>query len=201
MTDDGTSNKDRGFNLEDEILAEFEFLTEDYGFRVRQVNREWPCWVRYESEKVFVFVADERMHYDLYVSVGLLETTFHTHERSYSIQNIMEVAEAAVPSELWSFQTSSNEVARKLLHRIADYLRENGRPALEGDAAFYKQLESRNSQWFLLWQVEDVRRRAQEAWERRDYRKATELYGAVARHLTPAEEKKRLYCIRNLERG
>lgn len=141
MTDDGMSSEESGFNLAEEILVAFQFLTQDYGFRIRQVNREWPCWVRYESENVFVFVVDERMHYDLNVSVGQRKA-FHTHEFGYSIQSIMEAAEAPVPRELWNFQTSSDEVARKFLRRLASYLQEYGHPALGGDRPSTSGLKS-----------------------------------------------------------
>lgn len=198
MATAGTWDKERGFNLADEILAAFLFLTEEYGFRVGEVHRDWPCWVRYVSKRAFVFVSDERMHYDLTVNVRLRGNLVHPDEPGYTLDDILDTAEAPVPQELRQFQTGSDEIAKKFLRRMAEYLKEYGRPALEGDRSFYKKMAERRDALSRAGQIEDVRRRANAAWEKKDYKTAAELYGAIARHLTPAEDKKRLYCLRKL---
>jgi hypothetical protein len=199
MSDPDAPQENDTFDLVAEILSAFDFLIKEYGFRVAQMEADWPSWVRYESRKTFVWVGDERMHYDLTVAVGLRATLWRPEDYGYSIQEVLEAADAPVPRELQNFQTSSDVIARKFLYRMAGYLKEYGRLALLGDRALFKKMEKQDTRLFLESRIGSIRNGAQEAWEKKDYRKAYELYGLITRRLSPAEQKKRLYCIRKLK--
>ena len=121
-------------------MANFEFLC-SMGFK--QVTED-ETLVRYESDVVFVNVYHGRTSFDIGVEIGRLG-----RPDKYGLDSIiLEAGRDAWKAEGFDrspmFQVSKKEGVQNIVSKVALLVEKYGRPFLQGDAAFYAQLEKAN---------------------------------------------------------
>ncbi|MDA1101489.1 MAG: hypothetical protein O2967_21210 [Proteobacteria bacterium] len=169
--------------FEEHVRKEFSFLT---GLGFLEIESS-PTLVRYQNSDIEVTVYHGRQSYEIGVGV----TTFDTQ---YSIS---EIVRATDPEEFNNFRypmTTTEEGVVSGLERLSSLLKRYGSKALKGDQGFYLILDEQRKQWTEEYAldvlVEQLRPKANEAFRRKDYSSAVELYSRIKERLSPAELKK-----------
>lgn len=172
--------------------AAFAFLM-DLGFH--EVDAE-DTIVRYASDRVFFYVYHGRSSYELGIEVGL-----HGDDRGFSTLSLVRAASPAEAEKMRLFIAITPEEVHKGLAKLADQVKRYGPRALHGDEEFFALLKEQARAWAEAFAAEvryDQRLpKADEAFRRRDYAKAAELYESIRVSLTPAQLKKLEYAIKH----
>jgi hypothetical protein len=168
--------------------AAFEFLLQ-MDFRV--VERE-STRLRYESPTVFVSVYHGRSSYQVGLEIGRAND-----REKYSLHELLT---AAAPTEVEKArcQATNREGLNRCLAAIADVVQRTCRSVLKGDPAAFEDLRSAvapaRKVKTLQAQFGAILDCADQAWEAKDLRRATELY----QRARPALDKTRLRRIEYL---
>jgi hypothetical protein len=177
----------------DSVLTNFQFLTE-MGFN--PVQKE-VTFVRYESVNVFVNVFHGRASFELGVEIGIrCEPT----ER-VTLYDVVAWADALKREGFGQhviFQVSSPEGVQRFVPKLADLLRRYGQPFLRADTNAYTEvLEARSRatrDYERQVQLDDLRKRAEVAWNSKDFAGVVDLYGSVGSDVTSVESKRLAYA-------
>jgi hypothetical protein len=175
------------------VLANFSFLL-DLGFRPVQ---EEVTFVRYESPTVFVNIYHGRSSFELGVEVGGLGEPLE----AISLYDIISWA-GALDAEGFGqhvmFQVSSEEGVQQFVPRLASLVQRYGMPFLQGNYTAYTEvLEARShaaADYEKQVQLLDLRRRAESAWEAKNFAEVVELYGSMKPNMTTVEVKRLDYA-------
>jgi hypothetical protein len=177
----------------DEARAAFSFLL-DEGFRLAL---DGASLLEYESEASRVRV--EWAHRSGGVRVSLARRTAKAEPSWYSLSDILRLrGELRPPDEL---RVPDEGRLAPMLEQIGDDLRLHGKKALLGEKGFFRRLEMFRRMHEQVFQ-EDVRLRrlraaADEAWKRRDLRKARDFYAAMGSATTDIERARLEYAQKN----
>jgi hypothetical protein len=80
------------------------------------------------------------------------------------------------------------------LEKLSSLMKHYGRKAIEGDSKFFSILENQRKLWAEDYALdvlaEQLRPQANEAFRRKDYSKAADLYSRIKKRLSPIEIKK-----------
>ena len=183
------------------VLSSFRFLTEDYNFRAVKTEA---TFVRYESPHVFANVYHGRASFQLGFEIGRLNDGGGKEEQPYSLNMIIEHMGAQQATGYTFLQASTQARVEELVPKLASLVKSYAAPFLTGEPhAFEQLLETRlriSDRLHEEMRVRDVRQKADEAWQSRDYVVLADLYGCILEHLTPAETKKLEYVKKRLPR-
>jgi len=175
------------------VLSSFKFLG-DAG--LRPVQQEM-TFVRYESPEVFVNVYHGRASFELGVEIGRLKNP----NNKLTLYDIVAWAGAEKTEGLGqhvNFQVSSREGVQEFVPKLAALVKKHAAPFLRGDAAaFDSALEiqaERAKNYAKGVNLSQVRRKADAAWQAKDYALVVDLYGPVREDLTEVEAKKLVYA-------
>jgi hypothetical protein len=177
------------------VLAAFDFLTNQYGFRVKRIE---PTFVRYESPLVFVNIYHGRASYELGVQIGRLADDLSQEESAFSLADILDLNGAQDETCHALLQASTPETINKSVPLLASQIRRHAAPVLRGDPDVLAQLadvqSKKSDQLAKKWKLEDIRKEAQDAWHQKNYARVAELFDSIMEELTPAEAKKLDYA-------
>jgi hypothetical protein len=177
------------------VLSAFDFLTSRYGFVIKRIE---PTFVRYESANVFVNIYHGRASYELGVEVGRLADDLSKEESAFSLADILDLTKAHDKTGHTILQASTPETVDKFVPMLAALVSKYAAPILRGDSDVFARLtdvQSRKSDQLLKkWELEDIRKEAEDAWHQRNYAKVAELFESIQEELTPAEAKKLDYA-------
>lgn len=180
--------------FKDTVLASFKFLS-DLGLHLVE---EKPTFVRYESSDVFVNVYHGRASFELGVEIGRLKQPDEAKLTIYDIVAWAGAEKAEGFGQHVMFQVSSSEGVQEFVSKLALLVKKYGTPFLKGDATAYQAaLEARSraaADYVKQMNLRDVHRKAEAAWQAKDYGQVVELYGPLRKDLTEVEAKKLAYA-------
>jgi CRISPR/Cas system type I-B associated protein Csh2 (Cas7 group RAMP superfamily) len=96
------------------------------------------------------------------------------------------------------FQVSTKRGVENIVPKVARIVQKYGLPFVEGDEAFYDQLERVNERASMNFQrdqvVGQIRKEAEASWMAKDYRRVAELFQPIRDELTEIDRKKLEYA-------
>lgn len=178
----GTS--DRSYlNFEEKARKAFAFLGELAFSEIKAL----PTLVRYRKGGVEVDVYHGRQSYE----IGAGVTAFGTR---YAISEIIRAIDPDTAKQIHYAMATTPEGVAAGLEELSSLMDRYGGAALRGDLQFFSTLEKQRKFWAeehaLDVLVEQLRPQADEAFRRKDYSTAVELYSRIRQRLSPAELKK-----------
>jgi len=177
----------------DAVLSSFKFLA-DFGLHL--VKQEVTL-VRYESSEVFVNVYHGRASFELGAEVGRLTEP----NEKVTVFEIVAWAGAERAEGLGQhvmFQVSSHDGVQEFVPKLALLVQKYGALFLRADVSAYREAHEARSRAVVEHEkqvnLRDVRKKAEAAWQIKDYAQVLELYGPVRDDLTDVEAKKLAYA-------
>lgn len=175
------------------VLSSFKFLN-DVG--LRPVQQEM-TFVRYESPEVFVNVYPGRASFELGVEIGRLQEP----KNKLTLYDIVAWAGTEKVEGLGqhvTFQVSSREGVQEFVPKLAALVKKHTAPFLRADGAAFDsafEIQSERAKEYAKGvNLSQVRRKAEAAWQGKDYAQVVELYGPARQDLTEVEAKKLAYA-------
>lgn len=182
----------------EQVLRSFSFLTKEYDFRVVKTE---PTFIRFESSSVFVNIYHGRASFELGFEIGRLNDGSGKEESPHSLRTILELMGAQEGTGYTFLQASTQDRVKEFVPKLASLVKRYAAPALGGDPSTFEQLMDTDShishRLHQEMRLKDVRKRAAEAWQSRDYALLVDLYESIFEQLTPAEMKKLEYVKKN----
>ena len=177
-----TSNRSC-LKFEEKVRKAFEFLSE-LGFDEVETL---PTLVRYRKGNIEVDVYHGRQSYE----VGVGVTAFKTR---YAISEIIRAIDPATAESFHYPLATTPEGIVSALEELSLLMKRYGRSAIDGDSQFFSMLENQRKLWAEEYALhvlaEQLRPQADEAFRRKDYSKAADLYSQIRKCLSPTELKK-----------
>jgi hypothetical protein len=175
---------DRSYlNFEAKVRKAFAFLG-NLGFSEVEAL---PTLVRYRTNGVEVDVYHGRQSYE----IGAGVTAFGTR---YAISEIVRAIDPEAAKQVHYATATTPEGVAAGLEELSSLMEHYGRAALRGDSQFFSMLEKQRKCWAEEYDLdvlaEQLRPQADEAFRRKDYSTAVELYSRIRQRLSPAELKK-----------
>jgi hypothetical protein len=100
------------------------------------------------------------------------------------------------------FQESSKDQVRKLVRKLAEYVKKYAKPVLDGHHEIFEKMrilrKDKSDAYIREVELQNIREKADIAWKQKDYAKFVELYNPVKDDLTLAEGKKLDYAQKKL---
>jgi hypothetical protein len=179
------------------VLFNFQFLKK-FGFR--PVKEELTL-VRYESRDVFVNVYHGRASFELGVEIGRLKDPSH----KLTLHDVLAWA-GSEKSEGFGrhvmFQVSSPEGVQEFVPKLSALVEKYAPPFLRADPAAFDsalEIQSERAKGYAKGvSLSQLRRKAEGAWQAKDYGQVVDLYGPMRNDLTEVEAKKLAYAEQRL---
>ncbi len=173
-------------------LGEFSFLVSEYGLQC--VSTHAGC-VRYEGNSVFLSVLyDAGRSFELDVRIGQLGVLSDDPEMSFSLGEILKLAEVAEEEGYTHLQASDWHGMEKCLQRLAELSRKYLPDYLNNEATSFLKLSNFRGRECDNFEREaklrDVRRKAQVEWAGKNYLGVYRLYKEIELYLNKAEKLK-----------
>lgn len=170
-------------NFAEEARKAFAFLG-DIGFSEIEAL---PTLVRYRKGSVEVDVYHGRQSYE----IGAGVTAFGTR---YTISEIIRANDPEAEKQFRYPATTTPEGVVAGLGELSALMKRYGRLVLDGNPKLFSTLESERRTWSEEYALDvladQLRPQANEAFRKRDYAQAAELYSRIRERLSPAELKK-----------
>lgn len=198
MIDKTTTTADRlSLCFLSEARKAFTFLN-DQGFSEIEAL---PTLIRYEKKGVEVDVYHGRQSYELGVGITVLGVR-------YSLSEIIRVDSPEIWRNFRYPSMTTPEGVANGLEELGLLTRKHGSLALEGSSEFFSILDEKRKRWSEDYALdvlaEHVRPQAEEAFRKKEYPRAFELYSKIKERLSPAEIKKLSiaaeYCEENVKK-
>jgi hypothetical protein len=165
------------------VRKSFSFLI-DEGFTEIEAL---PTLVRYRNGNIEVNVYHGRLSYEVGCEVSLAGN-------SYPMSTILHVSDFEAASSYRVTAATTPEVLAMGIKKLSALLQRYGTAALRGDPHFFTRLEDQRKLFVHELALDclehQLRPQAADAFRRRDYLKAAELYGSFLERLSPVEVKK-----------
>ncbi len=146
-----------------------------------------PTLVRYRKDDVEVDVYHGRQSYEIGAGITACGTR-------YAISEIIRVVDIEIAKQFRYAATNTAEGVTTGLKELSFLMERYGSVALKGDLSFFSTLEKQRKLWSEEYALdvltEQLRPKADEAFKRRDYSTATDLYSRIRKRLSPVEIKK-----------
>lgn len=168
------------------VMSSFAFLTETYGFEYTHANE---TAAQYESS--FLSIA---IRYDPYSSEIDLSFSRPEVECPYSLAELMALNEIEFEWGGTYAQASTPQALRKVVHAFALVLRQYGAGLLAGDLKVFDQLTEKQRQCTARTELDEIRKRADEAWQKKDYAELAHLLEPIQAWLSPHESRRLEYA-------
>ena len=170
-------------NFEEKVRKAFAFLSELGFYEVEAL----PTIVRYRKGGVEVDVYHGRQSYEIGAGVSAFGTR-------YAMSEIIRAVDPNTAKRFRYVATTTPEGIVSGLEELSSLMKLYGREAIEGDSNFFSMLENQRKlgaeEYALDVLAEQLRPQADEAFRRKDYSKAADLYSRIKKRLSPAEIKK-----------
>lgn len=179
----------------DFVRKDFQFLEIEYNFKLTQAKTNLSnSSVRYESEKVFVGVYYHPARYECDAAIGLNSN----NNRSYSIGELLALEKDFDLTPNYSFdKLTQAEITERNVSWLASILQKYGEKYLQGNLPAFEKLrkDSETKAEIYTQKIinEQQRRKAEEAWKRKDYDAVVEIYKSIKNFLSQSEKKKLEY--------
>jgi len=161
----------------------FSFLV-DEGFTEIEAL---PNLVRYRNGDIEVGIYHELLSYEIGSGITVAGIC-------YSMSEIVRASDPEADFNYMEPNATTPEGVTAGVEKLSVLMQRYGAMALRGDPHFFSILKEQRRQWskeFSLDVLEyQLRPQAEDAFRRRDYPKAAELYGCIRKRLSPAEVKK-----------
>lgn len=171
------------FKFEEKVRSTFDFL---YKLGFDEI-KSLPTLVTYQKDDIKIDVYHGRQSFEIGVCISNLESEYTISEiiraidPSYAEHFFYDVAKT--PDSIYN---SLKSIASKVNHYCMD--------ALNGDPYFFSKLKYQRELWSERYALdvlaEQIRPQADEAFRKKDYSKAADLYSRIKKCLSPAELKK-----------
>lgn len=165
------------------VRESFSFLV-DGGFAETEAS---PTVVRYRNGDIEVGVYHEPRRYELEADIAVTGIR-------YALSEIMRASDPDAISYYPITTTTKPEVIAAAIEKLGVLMQRYGMAALRSGPHFFSMIDEQRKQGkekFALDVLErQLRPQAEEAFRRKDYSKAAELYGRIRERLSPAEAKK-----------
>jgi hypothetical protein len=178
------------------VKASFAFV-ENYGLTLIQ---EEVTLVRYRSDRVILTVYHGRSSYEIGIQFARVESSGD----AFSLYEVAKWAKNGRIEEMPTVgcQTSSRDGVQKFVPQLAETVRQYGEPLLRGDDTAYRAIGEQRSRDATEYTREvhlgAIRRKAETAWQKKDYEELIGLYGGVKDFLTKSELMKLHYAEKQL---
>jgi hypothetical protein len=187
-SDDSKSEADRTqLNFMGEVRNKFAFLVE-LGFSEVEAG---PTLVRFRRGVLEVDLYHERQSYEIDAGITYLG------ER-YAMEHIIRAVDAEASERYHIWQSSTREGVATGLAELSSLMKRHCCPALRGDEQFFLTVkQQREVSWAAYLDKMDaaqVRPKADDAFHRKDYAAAADLFARIRNQLSPAELKKLEYA-------
>lgn len=170
-------------NFEENARKAFAFLCE-LGFAEIEAL---PTLVRYQKDGIEVNVYYGRQSHEIGASIIAFGNR-------YPISTIIRITDPKEFDHFHYTMASTPDGVAAALEDLSLLMKHYGRKALEGDFQFFLMLERQQRMWAEDYALDvltrQLRPQADEAFRKKDYLKATELYSRIKERLSPAELKK-----------
>lgn len=170
-------------NFANAVTERFAFL-DDRGFSVTELL---PTIVRYRKGDVEVDVYHGRQSYELGFGI-------ERHGVRYSLSDLIRTVDLQAGEQYRNFAATTQDGIAEGLTQLVGWVKRYCEPALRGDPEFFAALDRQRKIWAESYALDvlavQLRPKANEAFRRGNYRKASELYERIRLRLTPAELKK-----------
>ena len=196
--------EDRFSVYEKLVKSNFDFLAEDYGFELSNIERAGNGYIalKYLSEKVFVNLYYGSPGFELDFYIGRVGIEDKPDKEGFTSNDLTCLSDDLrwVDYKLYSAYSYENLV--KCLPKLADLLKVCGVDCLKGDPSSYEKIlfEKKRSinQWGKEQELKQAKKAASEAWKNKDYNKFVEVFDPVANELSASEKKKLDYARKQL---
>jgi hypothetical protein len=189
-----------GLGFEEAVRQSFRFV-DDYGLLLVESG---PTFVRYESKDVFLNVYHGRASYEMGVEIGRLSK----QAEKLNLYDVLNAKNALIKEGLsghTTFQASSREHVLMLVPKLSSLVKEYADLLLQADDEEYRtvleQESRRAAEETRAFQLNQVRRSAEQAWHDKQYDRLIDLYGPWRKHLTESETMKLSYSERHASEG
>lgn len=169
----------------EETINNFRFLIDDYDF-CRSKTEHWYI-VEYTSSKVKLRVYDDPRCHELSIAIGLINDK---NEQRYDLEVILEAIFGEGHNRDIGMAQDSIDGLKNQIKQIAEVIRDNCKLFLEGDIESYKNLELIESQMGergMRQYRQEVRARAEKAFQSGDIVMALNLYESINEYLNESE--------------
>ncbi len=197
--------EDRFIVYEKLARENFGFLVEIFGFKLAPVEKSDDGYIalKYLSERVFInlIYGPPEFELDFYIGRRGIEDQPDKHSFTSGDLLYLEGCEKWVGYSVYSAHSHDN--LRNCLPKLANLLKDCGKPCLRGDSsAFDKMLSERKknvTQWHMNQELAQVRNDAAVAWARKDYPEVVKQLTPFKNEITPSERKKLEYSRKYIE--
>jgi len=187
--------------FEEAVINNFNFLVQQYGFRLSQIEQTgYVKAIRYESPFVYVSLIYGPPAYEPEMAFGRIGIDDMPGNQGFHPGDL-----ALLRSSFgwkWGGVNPKNSVLVEIVSGHAQVLRECGSACLLGDQASFEEMKVRRDSAIEAWHQEEkvssIRKDAQVAWESKDYRAVISLFESFESMLTDTEKKKLEYAKKQL---
>lgn len=165
------------------VRAAFRFLA-DAGFSEVEAL---PTRVRYLKGDVEIDLCHGRQSFEIGGGVTIAGTR-------YAMSEILYASAPDLAKNHRNFAATTAAGVATGLQELSTLMQRHGAAALRGDPRFCAELAAQRKRWSQDYALDvlaaQIRPQAQDAFRRRDYAKAAELYAQIRQRLGPAETQK-----------
>ncbi|MCK5524936.1 MAG: hypothetical protein KAI83_17555 [Thiomargarita sp.] len=177
-----TTNRSN-LNFEGKVRRAFIFL-DALGFSEIEAL---PTLVRYRKGRVEVDIYHGHQSYEIGAGITVCGIR-------YAISEIIRVTAPEIAKQFRYAMTTTPEGVTASLGELSSLMKSYGDEALRGNSQFFSMLEKQRKQWSNEYALdvlaEQLRPQANEAFRRKNYSIAADLYSRIRERLSPAEIKK-----------
>ena len=172
----------------EEANKDFRFLTDDYGFH-QSKSKHWYTLEYLSSKVIFRVYNDPRCH-ELSVAIGLKNDK---NKRRYGQHVVLETIFGEGHNRDLGAPPDNIDGIRNQIKHLAKLVRDNYEPFLKGDAELYRNLELtelKMGERGMRQYRQEVRNRAEKAFQSGDFAMALSLYESISEYLEEGESER-----------
>lgn len=185
--------------FEDEVKSHFNFLEQQFGFRLNQIKQVgYAKVIRFESPLIYVNLFYGPPAYEPAISFGRIGIDDAPGAYSFDQGDLVLVKNCAN----WKWNPAYPNHLVGLISEFARLLMECGSSCLKGDQVVFEEMKARRDSAVKVWHQKEkanrIRKEALSAWNRKDYGAVVSLYETIRDMLTETEHRKLDYAKKQL---
>ncbi|MDF9409600.1 hypothetical protein L7E55_14775 [Pelotomaculum isophthalicicum JI] len=188
----GNSKNRIMLGFQDAVKKYFAFLEDQYGFRC---NYSDLYIVKFSSGKVFLNIYHERISYEIYIVIGILPENYNNQLKA-NLSDILEMS--GITNERTFYQASNKNDIYVVIKKLSDLVRIYANDALNGSIDYFKAILEeriqRQQNKLILQELKVAEKKANSAWDSKDYKKVVEIYYRFEKYLSLVQIKRLDYA-------